>query len=121
MKKTFRIALFALLLTVAGTAYAGATPRSTVQTFLICARSGDVKGVLRCLNGGHRVVGKADQQGILAVKLLFQGAYITRVEEVNWRHSIVYVKITNPSTGRTEIFPFSVKKINGDWKICDGN
>lgn len=118
MEKSFRNFVLFLLLLAAVPVCGGPTPRATVQSFLIAARAGNADGVKKCLNNGNEL-GKPDAKGIAAMRLMFQGAKITRVEKVNYFHSVVYVKITNPMTGETENFPFSVKKINGDWKICD--
>ena len=118
MKTTIRSMAVILILMGSASVYAGPTPRATVQSFLIAARAGSVEGVKKCINGGNKL-GNADSTGIAAMRLMFQGARITRVEEVNWFYAVVYVRITNPVTGETEKFPFSVKKINGDWKICD--
>ena len=118
MKNLTRSIVFVLALTISGVLHAGPTPRATVQSFLIAARAGNVEGVKKCVYGGNKW-GNADSTGIAAMRLMFQGARITRVEEVNRYHAVVYVKITNPATGETENFPFSVKKINGDWKICN--
>ena len=118
MNKMLRSAVLFFLFSTGISVYAGPTPRATVQSFLIAARAGNVEGVKRCVNGGNKW-GNADSTGIKAMRLMFQGARITRVEEVNWFHAVVYVRITNPVTGETENYPFSVKKIDGDWKICD--
>ena len=118
MKKLLFIAALVLLSTTAVPVYAGPTPRATVQSFLIAARSGNVAGVKKCINGGHKLA-NPDAQGIALMRIMFQGAKIVRVEKVNYAHSVVYVKITNPANGVTETVPMSVKKIQGDWKICD--
>lgn len=118
MKTTIRNLAIIQALLISATVYAGPTPRATVQSFLIAARAGNVEGVKRCVNGGNKW-GNADSTGIQAMRLMFQGSRITRIEEVNWSHAVVYVRITNPLTGESENYPFSVKKINGDWKICD--
>ena len=116
--RTMRNAMFLLALMVSAAVYAGPTPRATVQSFLIAARAGSVEGVKKCVNGGSKW-GNADSSGIAAMRLMFQGARITRVEEVNRFHAVVYVRITNPLTGESENYPMSVRKIDGDWKICD--
>ena len=118
MKKMFRTLMLIAVLAASGAASAGETPRATVQRFLIAARAGNMEGVKRCLNGGNKW-GNADSTGIAAMRLMFQGARITRVEEVNRFHAVVYVRITNPLNGESENYPMSVRKINGDWKICD--
>ena len=118
MNKFLHCTLSFVFLTVGLSAYGGPTPRATVQSFLIAARAGNVEGVKRCLNGGGKL-GNADSTGIAAMRLMFQGARITRVENVNWSHAVVYVRITNPLTGESENYPMSVRKIDGDWKICD--
>ena len=118
MKTTIRNGAVILALMASAAVYAGPTPRATVQSFLIAARAGSVEGVKKCVNGGNKW-GNADSKGIAAMRLMFQGARITQVEEVNWFHAVVYVKITNPLTGESENYPMSVRKIDGDWKICD--
>ena len=118
MKKQLRNLLLILFMTASVSAFAGPTPRATVQAFLIAARAGNMAGVKRCLNGGNKL-GNADASGIAAMRLMFKNARITRIEKVNSYHFVVYVRITNPATDETENFPMSVKKINGDWKICD--
>ena len=118
MKTLIRSIVFVFALTVAGVMYAGPTPRATVQSFLIAARAGSVEGVKRCIYGGNKW-GNADSTGIAAMRLMFQGAQITRVENVNWSHSVVYVRIVDPLTGESENYPMSVRKIDGDWKISD--
>ena len=118
MKTTIRIMAVILALMASTAVYAGPTPRATVQTFLVAARAGNVDGVARCFSG-NRKLPNADSTGIALLRLMFQGARITRVEQVNWFHAVVYVRITNPVTGESETVPMSVRKIDGDWKICD--
>ncbi len=118
MKNLIRSIVFVFALTVAGVMSAGPTPRATVQSFLIAAKGGSVEGVKKCLKDGHKL-GNGDSTGIAAMQLFFRGARITRVENVNRFHAVVYVRITNPLTGESEESPMSVKKINGDWKIGD--
>lgn len=116
MKTNIRNLAIVFTLMISAAAYAGPTPRATVQSFLIAARGGSVEGVKKCLKDGHKL-GNGDSTGIAAMRLMFQGARITRIENVNWSHAVVYVRITNPLTGESEDYPMSVKKINGDWKI----
>ncbi|MBO4647661.1 MAG: hypothetical protein J5806_05845 [Lentisphaeria bacterium] len=118
MKGSIRSMAVILALMISAAVYAGPTPRATVQSFLIAARAGNVEGVKRCMKDGEKL-GNGDAAAVTLLRLMFQGARITRVEEVNWFHAVVYVKITNPLTGESEDYPISVRKINGDWKICD--
>ena len=118
MKSSIRTMAVILALMISAVAYAGPTPRATVQSFLLAARAGNVEGVKRCVRDGDKL-GNGDAAAVALLRLMFQGARITRVEEVNWFHAVVYVRITNPLTGESDIFPISVRKINGDWKICD--
>ena len=118
MKTIIRSMTVILIMMVSASDYAGPTPRATVQSFLIAARAGSVEGVKKCVNGGNKW-GNANSTGIAAMRLMFQGARITRVENVNWSHAVVYVRIVDPLTGESENYPMSVRKIDGDWKICD--
>ncbi len=113
-----KVLIVLVLCFAAKAAYAGPTPRATVQSFLVAARAGNFDGFARCIYGGEQFRNiKPDADGIAAMKLMFRGARITRVETVSYIHSVVYVKIYHPVTGESEEIPMDVKKINGDWKI----
>ena len=116
MKKVFSTFAVMCMLFVAVSAFAGPTPLSTVQSFLIAARAGNVEGVKRCIENGCKL-GRGDAEGILAMRIMFQNARITGVENAGRNRCVVYVRIVNPMTGEAESYPMMVKKIDGDWKI----